>query len=193
MNEQIAIILARIQELEDELEREVEKGRALYGLVLKEDVAKFKEDILERHRALRKGLLQFLRNAPILNYLTVPVIYSLIVPLVLVDIWVTVYQHICFRVYGIARVRRADHVVIDRHRLAYLNAIEKFNCVFCGYANGVLAYAREVASRTEQYWCPIKHALRLRDSHKRYPDFLEYGDAEGFRAKLDEYRKTLSQ
>jgi hypothetical protein len=50
-------------------------------------------------------------------------------------------------------------------------------CVYCGYANGVIAYARKIASRTEQYWCPIKHALRIRDPHVRYAQFLEYGDA----------------
>ena len=51
---------------------------------------------------------------------------------------------------------RSDFIAIDRHQLAYLNVIEKVNCAYCGYANGVAAYFREVAARTEEYWCPIK-------------------------------------
>ena len=30
------------------------------------------------------------------------------------------------------RVRRSRYFVIDRHHLAYLNGIEKLNCVYCG-------------------------------------------------------------
>lgn len=118
-------------------------------------------------------------------------IYSLIVPLLIVDAWVGIYQAICFRVYRIPRVRRADYIVFDRQHLAYLNWIEALNCAFCGYANGLIAYVREISSRTEQYWCPIKHALRVSDPHLRYYEFLEYGDAEGYRARLDEFRERL--
>jgi hypothetical protein len=191
MNEQIEAILARIRDLEAELETEIEKGRALYGPVFKENVAQFQQEALKRHRRLKMGLIQFFKETPALNFLTSPIIYSLLAPLALLDVWVTVYQHICFRVYGIARVKRSDHVVIDRHRLSYLNLIEAINCAFCGYANGVISYAREIASQTEQHWCPIKHAQRVRDSHARYVTFLEYGDAEGYRTKLKDYRKNV--
>ena len=75
--------------------------------------------------------------------------------------------------------------------MAYLNGIEKLNCAYCGYANGVIAYAREAASRSEQYWCPIKHALRVRTPHQRYRAFVDYGDAAGFRARLDELRDEV--
>ncbi|WP_205590027.1 hypothetical protein [Sphingomonas paeninsulae] len=123
--------------------------------------------------------------------ITAPVIYSLIVPLVLVDLWVSVYQAICFRAYGIARVRRADYIAFDRQKLASLNVIEVINCQFCAYANGLVGYVREISSRTEQYWCPIKHSVRITDPHERYFGFLEYGDAEGYRTKLDAFRQRL--
>ena len=193
MNEHIAKIVARIHELEDELEAEIEKGRILYGLSIKEDVAQFKAEVVAKHRRLRKGLVQFFRESGFLNVLTMPVIYSLIVPMVLMDAWVTLYQQICFRAYGIPRVERSKYIVIDRHHLAYLNIIEKINCMYCGYGNGIIAYAREVASRTEQFWCPIKHALRIRDPHPRYRDFSDFGDAESFRAKLDEFRAKVKK
>jgi hypothetical protein len=139
------------------------------------------------------GLIQFFRTAGFLSILATPVIYSMFIPLVLLDIWVTVYQHICFRAYGIPRVRRSKFLVIDRQHLAYLNFIEKLNCIYCGYGNGVIAYAREIAGRTEQYWCPIKHAVRIRDPHQRYLKFLDYGDAEGYRKKLPDYRKDVQK
>ena len=72
----------------------------------------------------------------------------------LLDLWVTLYQSICFPIYGMARVPRRQYFAIDRHKLAYLNGIEKVHCTFCSYANGLIAYVREVAARTEQYLVP---------------------------------------
>jgi hypothetical protein len=122
---------------------------------------------------------------------TAPIIYSILLPISMLDLLVCLYQWICFPVYRIPRVRRADYVVLDRHRLAYLNVVERLNCVYCGYSNGVLAFAREVASRTEQYWCPIKHARRAKGCHARQCLFCEYGDAEGFRHEYEELRKQF--
>jgi hypothetical protein len=62
-----------------------------------------------------------------------------------------------------------------------LNALEKLNCVYCSYANGLIAYVREIAGRTEQYWCPIKHARRVIGAHPHYAQFQDYGDAAAFR------------
>ena len=95
------------------------------------------------------------------------------------------------RIYAIDRVRRADYIVFDRQHLAYLNLIEAANCLFCAYGKGVVAYVRKVSSRTEQYWCPIKHALRIPDPHQRYYEFLEYGDADGYRTRLAAFRDRL--
>jgi hypothetical protein len=88
-------------------------------------------------------------------------------------------------------VPRATYIVIDRH-LAYLNGIEKLNCVYCGYANGVFAYVREIAGRTEQYWCPIRHAKRVRTPHGHYHRFVDSGDAEGYHRQLPALRHELA-
>jgi hypothetical protein len=80
---------------------------------------------------------------------------------------------------------------MDRGQLAYLNAIEKINCLYCSYANGLLAYISEIASRTEQYWCPIKHSRRVLAAHGRYRKFADYGDAEGYHAELGALRQEL--
>lgn len=45
-------------------------------------------------------------------------------------------------------------MIFDRGHLAYLKAIEKLNCMYCSYANGVIA------------------------AHDHYAAFFDYGDAE---------------
>jgi len=191
MNERINDLIEKIRRLEDSLEEEFAKNRARYEVRLRGKVAEFAEEVIARQKAFKLKLPQFFRTAGFLNVLVAPVIYSLIFPIMLVDFWVTLYQQVCFRAYGIPLVKRSTFLVLDRHHLAYLNVIEKINCLYCGYGNGVFAYAREVAARTEQFWCPIKHAIRLRDPHQRYLKFLDYGDAQGYRAKLDEMRKDV--
>lgn len=151
----------------------------------------FDEELRRKHRRLKQGIPAFLREGSLLNLLTTPVIYSLAVPFLLLDLWVSAYQWVCFPIYGIARVRRRAHFAIDRHKLAYLNTIEKANCLYCSYANGVVAYVGEVAARTEHYWCPIKHARPIPTPHAHYQLFLDYGDAEGYRNRLPTLRRTL--
>ena len=106
----------------------------------------------------------------------------------LLDLFMAVYQAVCFLVYGIPRVRRKDYFAFDRGQLAFLNAIEKINCAYCAYANGLLAYVREIASRTEEYWCPIKHARRVLGAHSRYASFVDYGDSDSYRHDLERLR-----
>jgi hypothetical protein len=142
-------------------------------------------------RAFKQGLLAYVRAGSVWNLLTAPLTYSLIVPLLLLDLWVTLYQWVCFPVYRIARISRRSYFVIDRPRLAYLNAIEKTNCLFCSYATGVLAYTREAAARTEQYWCPIKHARPIRAPHGHYQLFFDYGDGASYRSGLTAIRRRL--
>jgi hypothetical protein len=115
------------------------------------------------------------------------------VPIALLDVWISLYQAICFRAYGIVPVQRSKYIVFDRHQLAYLNSIEKLNCMYCSYANGVFAYVREIAGRTEQYWCPIRHAKRVRAPHLQYHHFIDYGDAEGYRKRLVRLRQELRE
>lgn len=77
----------------------------------------------------------------------------------------SIYQAVCFPAYGLVKVRRIDYLVFDRRHLAYLNALEKLNCAYCSYANGIIAFVREVAGLTEKHWCPIKHARRVLAAH----------------------------
>jgi hypothetical protein len=110
-----------------------------------------------------------------------PVIYSLIIPIIIIDIWVEIYHRICFPAYGIPYVKRSKFIKIDRHKLSYLDFFEKLNCVYCGYANGTLHYASVIAGETEKYWCGIKHQSDpnfIPPPHHK--EFLEYGDEEAY-------------
>jgi len=106
----------------------------------------------------------------------------MLIPLVILDISIEVYHHICFSLYGINPVARRKYIKVDRFKLQYLNIIQKVNCLFCGYANGLLGYAVAIAGETEKYWCGIKHDsdedFIEPDHHK---DFLEYNNEKSFK------------
>ncbi|WP_026686728.1 hypothetical protein [Azovibrio restrictus] len=185
MKKHIDELLQRIQSLQEELEEEYRKRRE----DLDEKRAQLAEEFLRTQRRYKMGLFRFLVRSRFLVVLTAPVIYAGWIPFLLMDLFVTLYQYICFPIYRIPRVKRSDYVVLDRGELPYLNLVEKFNCFYCSYGNGVAAYVREVAARTEQYWCPIKHARRIRGAHGRYPQFFDYGDAEAFRQGVERLRR----
>ncbi len=191
MTDRLDRLRVRLKAAREAIEEEVEARRAAIRYRVEGARVVFEEDVLAAHRAARENLTDFLRRTRPLVVLTAPVIYSLVIPLAALDLCVTLFQAICFPVYGIARVRRRDHIAIDRHHLAYLNGLQKLNCVYCGYGNGVLSYAREIASRTEAFWCPIKHARRVADPHDRMAGFADYGDAEGFAGETTRQRARL--
>jgi hypothetical protein len=178
--------------LEREVENELQGTRERWRYRIEAGRVRFEREARKAHARLKQRIPPFLRDSSPLNILSAPVVYSLIVPIALLDLWISAYQRICFPMYGIARVKRSAYIVIDRHHLAYLNGIEKANCVFCGYANGVFAYVREIAARTEQYWCPIRHAKGIRAPHAHYQRFVEFGDAEGYRRRLPVLRAELA-
>lgn len=183
----------QIIHLQAELDREIEKRRKALGVSIHDRLVRFEHGLTLEHRRLKLDVSTFLARSSPAVILTAPVIYSLIIPLLILDLWASVYQAICFRAYRIPRVDRSKYILFDRRHLSYLNWIEALNCAYCAYANGLVAYVREISSRTEQYWCPIKHALRASDPHHRYYQFLEYGDAEGYRARLIEFRERLRE
>ena len=193
MNPKISELLARIQHMEQEIELEMKRKRAELQADFEETRVRFEHEVLEQQRRFKTGLLSYVFSAKLSTALTAPIIYAVFFPMVLLDIAVTLYQTICFPVYGIARVKRSDYFVFDRSHLAYLNLLEKFNCAYCSYGNGLMAYAREVVARTEQYWCPIKHARKIMAAHPYYTGFVDFGDAQGYKRELEELRAELAK
>jgi hypothetical protein len=191
MDDKLDTLLEQLKRLEDEMRDEIHKKEKQFGYTVHKGKVRFQESIARQHRLLAKKLIHYWREAKFSSFVTTPVILSCIVPILLMDGWASVYQFICFPAYGIPKVRRSDYVVMDRHHLRYLNTIERLNCVYCGYVNGVLAYVQEIAGRTEQHWCPIKHAIRLKTMHSRYTHFLDYGDAGQFRKRIEDVRRDF--
>jgi hypothetical protein len=189
----IGKLLEDMRGIQDQLDRFFDEARERFRFTLEDGRVRFSREMQELHRRYRVSSMRYLLDADLRNVLTAPVIYSMIVPLVILDLGFTCFQHICFRAYGVPRVPRRDYLVNDRHRLAYLNTIEKVNCTYCGYGNGVIAYAREIVSRTEQYWCPIRQAHRVHGAHERYPQFFDYGDAEAYQTGLEGKRRELGE
>ena len=188
-------ILEKIHVLQEQLEYELEiildDKRLQFQYSLRRGRVIFDENIHEFQKQYRTGIWLYIGKANPVHILIAPVIYSVVVPMLLLDLFVFIYQHICFRACKIPFVRRANYIVIDRQHLKYLNAVERFNCMYCGYANGLIGYVREVFARTEQYWCPIKHARRVLNSHQRLDRFSDYGDASTYRDNLIKLRKQL--
>ncbi|MBU4176383.1 MAG: hypothetical protein ACYC0O_01815 [Desulfurivibrionaceae bacterium] len=191
MDTRIEALLEAMKKLEQEVLEEIEKKEAEFYYRVVGRKVRFEAEVRKQHRALMQRVSRYLSEAPLLNILTVPFIWFILIPALFLDLSVTVFQVVCFRVYGIPRVKRRNYIVVDRQSLAYLNPIEKLNCMYCGYVNGLIAYVREIGGRTEQYWCPIKHARRIASMHSRYGKFLEYGDAEGYRNRLEEIRRDF--
>jgi hypothetical protein len=191
MNQKIDELIRKVHELEEELEVEYRAKRESFEFSIREKRVRFAEEVASQQRRLKSGLVRYVLEARPLNLLTAPVIYAGFVPFIMLDLFLCAYQTICFPIYGIPRVKRSEYLIFDREDLPYLNIIEQFNCFYCAYANGLAGFAREIAARTEQYWCPIKHARRICAAHDRYPRFFEFGDAESYSKGLERLRGEL--
>lgn len=122
-----------------------------------------------------------------LHFLTLPFIWLPLPFILALDLATELYQLVCFPVYKIKYVKRSEYIlVMDRNKLAYLNVIEKLCCMYCGYANGVLRYMKEVAGLTEKYWCGVMHEDKVGfkpQEDQISQDFALFGDKEDFDKK----------
>ena len=193
MNDRIRRLLDQMSSLEEELRLAVHEQETSALFQIKGKRVEFEQSIREAHLRLKTGLIHWLVTFRPQNLITGPIIYSMIVPMVILDLAVSFYQVTCFPIYGVAKVDRADYIVFDRQQLEYLNFIEKFHCTYCAYGNGLIAYVAEIVARTEEYFCPIKHARKILGTHSRYARFLDYGDAADYEARLEEFRVGLGK
>ena len=185
MNDRVRHLLAQMDALEEDLRQALHEQGDGVLFQIKGKRVEFEQSIREAHLRLKSGFFHWLVTYRPQNLITGPIIYAMILPLVLLDLCVSFYQAACFPIYGVARVRRGDYIVFDRQQLEYLNFIEKFHCTYCAYGAGLIAYAAEIVARTEEYFCPIKHA--------RYARFLDFGDAADYERRLEEFRLGLGE
>lgn len=188
-NDRIDEITAQIKALQVELIDELRKKQDEFFYTFEDKKARFKEDVVREGRARFISSIRYLSNFSLLTIMTIPFIWLMMIPALIVDMFVSVYQTICFPIYKIPKVKRKDYLIIDRYNLFYLGRVERINCWYCEYFNGVIAYTREIAARTEQFWCPIKHSRAQLDPHSRYDKFFDFGD---FRTYARELKKRRS-
>ncbi len=100
-------------------------------------------------------------------------IYGMILPIVFLDIMLWQYQVIYFGLSNIPKIDRSQFFTLDRGKLRQLTFMQKLNCLYCAYANGVMAYGKAVTNQTEVYSCAIKHAT-LTSGCEHQDDFYEY-------------------
>ena len=191
--DRIQQLLQQMSALEDDLRAAISEQPSTMFFQIKGKRIEFEQSIKETHRRLKRNFFRWLITDRPQNLITGPIIYAMIIPLIITDLFITFYQATCFPIYGIKKVRRADYVIFDRQHLSYLNFIEKFHCTYCAYGTGMIAYISEIVARTEQYFCPIKHARKVLGTHARYIHFLEFGEAEDYEAKLEQYRRALGK
>lgn len=181
MNAKIDEIFDAIRVLENHLAKELEK-----------EEEKLSANLLTAQKMFKESLLHYLWRTPILHYLTAPLIYAGIIPAFILEIFLFLYQRVNFRVYKITPVLRKDYFIYDRANLDFLNIIEKINCFYCSYFTGLLNYTMEIVGRTEQFWCPIRHARKLLAHHAHYTKFTPYGNGKRYREELKKLREELS-
>ncbi|MEN8726565.1 MAG: hypothetical protein ABF276_01250 [Sulfurovum sp.] len=190
MNDKIREIIDEIEAMKIKLGEEIDKQESHISYEIQNGYVRFEKKVLDRQRENMKNLLSWLREVPLLHFLTAPLIYAMVIPAIIFDVVLFVYQQIAFRVFKFQFIKRSDYLHFDHHYLGYLNPIEKLNCLYCSYFNGLMLYASAIAGRTELYFCPIKHAKKVLSEHKYYKEFLFYGDENDYQEKLKELRNN---
>jgi len=189
MNDKIRDIIEEIEAMKIKLGEEIDKQESHISYEIQNGYVRFEKDVLEKQKENMKNLLAWFREVPLLHFLAAPIIYGMLIPAILLDVIIFIYQHVVFRIFKFEFLKRSDYIVFDRHYLGYLNPVEKLNCLYCSYVNGLMLYASAIAGRTEFYFCPIKHAKKIVSKHKYYDTFLSYGNEENYQKKLQEIRK----
>jgi len=186
MDSKIKKILEKMDELNVTLESEYNRLAKKYGFLIQQKKIIFLQKIRERNRGFKIPTWKYVIPKKIRHVLSLPFIYSILIPVLLLDIFLTIYQWCAFSLYHIPIVKRSDYIVYDRKFLDYLNIVQKVHCLYCSYVNGFFAYAVEIGARTERYWCPIKAAHKPKVYHDWYKDFADYGNPEEWKEKFND-------
>ena len=188
MHSRIKEILEKMEQLNEALKKKHSRLAEKYGFLIEEKKITFLKKIKERNRRFKIPAWKYAIPKNIRHFLSIPFIYSMIIPALVLDLFITVYHYAAFSLYKIPKVKRGEYIVYDRQFLDYLNWVQKIHCIYCTYVNGLFAYSLEIAARTERYWCPIKAARKPRFSHGWYKDFADYGDPEEWNKKFNDQK-----
>lgn len=193
MSDKIREMMEEIESMKEKLREELVEHEKHINYEIKNGYITFEKEVLEKQKENMKNLLLWFGEIPLLHLLTAPIIYGMIIPAVFLDITLFIYQKVVYRIYKFESIKRSEYIVFDRQYLGYLNAIEKFNCLYCSYFNGLMHYASAIISRTELYFCPIKHAKKIAYDHEYYDLFLSYGNGEKYQENLKKLREDMEK
>jgi hypothetical protein len=167
MNTDVSRLPEEMRGLREQLERLFDSVRETFRYRVEYGRVRLSREVQELQWRYRVSSLRYLLNADLAS----------------------LFQHACLHACGVPVAARRRCMVNDRHKPAYLNVSEKVNCSYRGYANGVMACAREIISRTRKRWCPVRHARHVPDAHRRYPQFFPCSDALSRYEKLQDKRQ----
>lgn len=114
---------------------------------------------------------------PLALFIAASSIFSMVIPVLIVDISLFFYQTVYFGLMGIPKIKRSEFVGIDRWDFTKLNIVQRISCAYCDYANGVIDYAKTVARQTELYNCAIKYSHAKKNTEER-TEYFERKDFE---------------
>ncbi len=186
MDSRIKKLIAKIDELNENLRIEYTRLSDKYGFFTKKRKVVFLKNFKDKNKEWRIPAWKYIIPRNIRHFVSIPFIYVLIFPVVVLDVFLTIYNWVAFPLYRIPPVKRKDHIIYDRQFLDYLNIIQKANCIYCSYVNGFFSYAMEIGARTERYWCPVKAARKPERYHGWYKDFADYGNPKEWNEKFND-------
>ncbi|NCN07421.1 hypothetical protein GW933_01870 [Candidatus Falkowbacteria bacterium] len=187
MESKIKQIIEKIDSLNEALKSEYTRLSGKYGFSIRKSAIVFFEKTRNKNKKFKIPTWKYIIPRHIRHFASIPFIYMMIFPVALLDLFITFYNLTAFTLYQIPQVKRKDHFIYDRKFLDYLNIIQKFNCLYCSYVNGLLSYATEIGARTERYWCPVKAANKPKNYHNWYKDFADYGNPQEWTEKFNDH------
>ncbi len=193
MSDKIKEMIEEIEAMKIRLGEEITQHEKDISYEIQNGYVQFEKEVLDKQKENMKNLLTWFRDIPLLHLLASPLVYGMIIPAILFDIILFIYQQVVFRIFKFKFIKRSDYILFDRQYLGYLNSIEKLNCLYCSYFNGLMQYAAAIAGRTELYFCPIKHAKKVAYQHDFYDAFFSYGDEDKYQKKLEALRKRFEK
>ncbi|NTU98591.1 hypothetical protein HGA64_01105 [Candidatus Falkowbacteria bacterium] len=187
MKSKIKELMAKIDQLNNALQKEHARLAEKYGFSINKQRIIFIEKFRARNKNWRIPTWQYVVPHSLRHLLSMPFIYMMIIPTVILDLFISIYNWTALPLYRIPPVKRSEYIIYDRQFLDYLNVIQKINCIYCSYVNGLFAFAGEIGARTERYWCPVKAAKRVKARHGWYSDFADYGNPEEWNEKFNDH------
>ena len=193
MSDKIKEMIEEIEAMKVKLGEEIAQQEKDISYEIQNGYVQFEKEVLDKQKENMKNLLAWFRDIPLLHLLASPLVYGMLIPAILFDIILFIYQQVAFRIFKFKFIKRSDYIRFDRQYLGYLNSIEKLNCLYCSYFNGLMQYAAAIAGRTELYFCPIKHAKKVAYEHEYYDAFFRYGEEDEYQKKLEALRKEFQK